>query len=252
MIDYGKVPWRAVQEYLLSIESAATMDEFLGRAVSGVDRLIPSDVGIGLLDSASGRVLFGYGHGFSKSFASAFNNYFRFRIPFVGAKNFKEASLSLLSDNHCALVKWSDYRDSEFVTDFIGPGEAYSLSCTMPGLRTMISLHRSSRVSIFSEAHCATLAVLAPHLSNLYSCFKKLEQAAPFAVSQEEVQQRFPRMSKREAEVAVLLCRGLTASEIASKLFINVRTVQTHIDHLYLKLDVRSKREAISLLTEWR
>jgi DNA-binding CsgD family transcriptional regulator len=248
MIDYGKVPWRAVQEYLLSIESAPTMNEFFSRAVSAIDRLIPSDVGVGLQDLSSGKVLSGNGYGFSESNCLAWDEYYRFRIPF--AQNFsKEAALSLVSDNHCALFKWSDYRDSEFVTDFVGPGEACNLVCVMPGLHIMMSFHRSPWVSVFSEAHCAALAVLSPHVSNLYSCFRKLGQAAPFTVSQEQVMERFPRISKREAEVAILLCYGLTASEIASKLFISVRTVQTHLDHLYLKLDVRRKREAISLLT---
>ena len=116
----------------------------------------------------------------------------------------------------------------------------------------MLSLHRSPRVSTFSETHCATLAVLNPHLSNLYSCFEKLEQSAPFTVCEEEIRGRFPRISKREAEVAILLCRGSTASEIASKLFISERTVQAHMDHLYFKLDVRSKREAVSVLTRQR
>jgi DNA-binding CsgD family transcriptional regulator len=137
------------------------------------------------------------------------------------------------------------------VTDFVRlqAGNAYNLACNIPGLRLLTSLHRSRRVSIFSEIHCATLAAISPHLSNLYSCFKKLEQAASFTVCEVDVRERFRRISNREAEVAVLLCRGLTAGEIASKLFINVRTAQSHIQHLYVKLNVRTKREAISLLT---
>ena len=251
MIDYGKVHWRAIHEYLLSIESAPTMDEFLARAVSGVGRLIPSDVGVGIHDF-SRRFL--HGTGIRASAQSAFNDYFRFRIPFVtDPRLFKEISLSLMGDNNCFVVDWNDYRDSEFVTDFARPeGEAYNLTCAIPGTHIMISLHRSSRDSVFSETHCSTLAVLSPHVSDLYSCFKKLEQSAAFAVTEDGIREHFQRISRREAEVAILLCRGLTAGEIASKLFISRRTVEAHIKHLYQKLDVRSKGEAVAVLTGGR
>jgi hypothetical protein len=133
MIDYDKVPWRAVQEYLLSIESAPTMDEFFSRALSEVDRLIPSDVGVGIFDN-SGRMI--SSNGFRDAEARAYNDYYLFRIPFIpDPQRIKEISLSLVGDNHCSIIKWSDYRDSEFVTDFVQPqGNAYNLACSMPEL----------------------------------------------------------------------------------------------------------------------
>jgi len=54
----------------------------------------------------------------------------------------------------------------------------------------------------------------------------------------------------REAQIAALLCRGLTTSEIASKLFISRRTVEWHLENLYLKLGARTKRQAISRLAK--
>ena len=52
-------------------------------------------------------------------------------------------------------------------------------------------------------------------------------------------------LSKREAEVAALLCQRLTMAEIATKLFINRRTVEFHIANIYEKLKVRNRRELV-------
>jgi DNA-binding CsgD family transcriptional regulator len=92
------------------------------------------------------------------------------------------------------------------------------------------------------------LAVINQHLSNLYSCFEKLERSAEGGISDTELLELFPQLSRREAQVAALLYSGLTASEIASKLFISVRTAEWHLEQLYSKLEVRSKREALSIL----
>lgn len=48
-------------------------------------------------------------------------------------------------------------------------------------------------------------------------------------------------LSRREREVAVLAVRGETASEIAQRLAISERTVETHLVGIYGKLAVRSK-----------
>ena len=68
-------------------------------------------------------------------------------------------------------------------------------------------------------------------------------------VGEDAIRELFPQVSRRETEVAVLLCRRLTAPEIASKLFLSVRTVEWHVEQLYQKIGARNKREAISLLT---
>ena len=52
-------------------------------------------------------------------------------------------------------------------------------------------------------------------------------------------------LSRREREVAVLASRGLTATEIASHLFVSKRTVESHLVSIYQKLGVGSKTELI-------
>lgn len=50
-------------------------------------------------------------------------------------------------------------------------------------------------------------------------------------------------LTPREQEVARLLARRLTNKEIADKLVISDRTVESHVAHLFQKLEVHSRSE---------
>jgi DNA-binding NarL/FixJ family response regulator len=52
-------------------------------------------------------------------------------------------------------------------------------------------------------------------------------------------------LSRREQEVLTLIARGFSYAEIARLQSLSVHTVQTHIKHLYGKLAVHSKNEAV-------
>lgn len=47
-------------------------------------------------------------------------------------------------------------------------------------------------------------------------------------------------LSEREREVLILLAEGLSNKEIAARLFLSVRTVETHREHIMKKLDIHS------------
>jgi DNA-binding NarL/FixJ family response regulator len=53
-------------------------------------------------------------------------------------------------------------------------------------------------------------------------------------------------LSEREEEVLQLLGTGMTAREIGEKLFVSANTVRTHIRHIYEKLQVQSRVEAVN------
>jgi DNA-binding NarL/FixJ family response regulator len=48
-------------------------------------------------------------------------------------------------------------------------------------------------------------------------------------------------LSRREVEVAVLIAQGLTSKEVGRKLFIERGTVDTHVQHIYNKLQIESR-----------
>jgi len=57
-------------------------------------------------------------------------------------------------------------------------------------------------------------------------------------------------LSRREREVALLASRGQTAPEIAERLFLSKRTVESHLATVYVKLGVESKTELIRRAAE--
>lgn len=58
-------------------------------------------------------------------------------------------------------------------------------------------------------------------------------------------------ISAREREVLLLAARGFSSKEVASKLFISERTVQTHLASIYDKLGARNKTESLLLALKY-
>lgn len=59
-------------------------------------------------------------------------------------------------------------------------------------------------------------------------------------------------LTPRQLEVAELVAEGLSNSEIAEQLFISVRTVESHLDHIYTKLGLNSRVSLATYLTQER
>lgn len=55
-------------------------------------------------------------------------------------------------------------------------------------------------------------------------------------------------ISAREQEVLLLLSKGFLYKEIADKLHISMSTVKRHLNHIYSKLQVQNKTEAVNKL----
>ncbi len=53
------------------------------------------------------------------------------------------------------------------------------------------------------------------------------------------------RLTQREREVFELLAQGLSNSEIAERLFLSEGTVKTHVNHIFEKLEVRDRTQAV-------
>jgi LuxR family transcriptional regulator, maltose regulon positive regulatory protein len=53
-------------------------------------------------------------------------------------------------------------------------------------------------------------------------------------------------LSRRELEVLALIADGLSNPEIAERLYLSVNTLRAHTTHIYQKLDVHNRVQAVS------
>ncbi len=57
-------------------------------------------------------------------------------------------------------------------------------------------------------------------------------------------------LSKREWQVARLVAQGKRNHEIADEMILSVLTVETHLKHIYAKLNLRSRTELVAWILE--
>lgn len=68
----------------------------------------------------------------------------------------------------------------------------------------------------------------------------KPEEFTPNEAELEKLQ-----LSAREREVLILLSKGMSNAEIAESLFLSLSTIKTHASNLFVKMDVKSRTQAI-------
>jgi DNA-binding CsgD family transcriptional regulator len=91
----------------------------------------------------------------------------------------------------------------------------------------------------FREREMAAFFALRPHLRNLFSLVYAPQKARRNRLSDAL---KVCGLTEREGEVVILLCDRLSAGEIAERLKISRRTVEKHIEHVYLRLRVHNRK----------
>jgi DNA-binding CsgD family transcriptional regulator/PAS domain-containing protein len=94
----------------------------------------------------------------------------------------------------------------------------------------------------------SVLRLTSPHNTRPHTAVLA-QRSNPEKVDEAYLRRKY-RLSPREAEIALLVCKGLTDPEIASVLGIAFSTVRTHLKHLFMKLDVTTRSEMIHALLE--
>ncbi len=75
-----------------------------------------------------------------------------------------------------------------------------------------------------------------------------ITRAAPVSINQQQLLKE--GISKREAEILLLMHEGLSNQQIADKLFISENTIKKHISNIFQKLQVERRTEAVKKALE--
>lgn len=239
MTAYPDLPWSRINDCLLEVGSVHNISEFGLRALLCLADLVPFDVnGVYAVNDATGRMCTRATSAEASKWVELYNNYYWKTQP----------NLPTLKT---MIFNWHDLRHTEYVTDFLNPQEI-GFSASIYHLESIDNftggfvLHRSKTSSCFSEQERLILEVIQPHLVNFHQINTLL---ATYDV------QRFPDattlasdykcLTKREAEIAALICCKFQTSMIATRLLISSLTVYRHVANIFTKFNVFNREELV-------
>jgi DNA-binding NarL/FixJ family response regulator len=134
------------------------------------------------------------------------------------------------SHPNTAVLILTAYDDDQYVFALLEAGAAGYLLKDVP----------SAEVVRAVRAVHAGEPVLHPAIAR-----KVLARFAEPAKSPHAARDGEPLLTDREQEVLRLAACGLSNAEIAARLYLSIRTVQVHLTHIFNKLDVGSRTEAV-------
>lgn len=90
---------------------------------------------------------------------------------------------------------------------------------------------------------------LLPFYLNYFTLATSSGNESPVLLSLEEFCKKY-EVSPRETDIVREICNGLSNKEISDKLFISIQTVKDHTHRIYIKTNVRSRVQLITLVKE--
>lgn len=139
------------------------------------------------------------------------------------------------------------FRALGLYSDFYRPAEVeYQLAVTVPapqGGLIAIALNRRGRD--FSDEERELLDLLGPHVGQSAGIAALLSQPLTATLRDRAGQ---PLLTPRQSRILQLVADGYQDRAIARALGISIRTVHTHLQHIYRQLGVTSRTEALARL----
>lgn len=176
------------------------------------------------------------GAAFSRAEIEAFDMHFH-EHPLV---RFHGARQRLVAQRISDCMPMRAFRDSGLYADYyarIGIDHAVAVPLRIDrGLLVSFVLNRTA--SDFSDRERELLDLLRPHLARIYA--QACASSPPARVAGAEAS-----LTPREKEVLAWLARGKTDRDIGQILGISARTVQKHLEHVYVKLGVETRTAAV-------
>jgi DNA-binding CsgD family transcriptional regulator len=236
--------WIKVNDFLAEVGVERTIQDFKTIILKQIGDLIPYDASLAWLEM--GRTCPAKmcdNLEVPKKWVDAHNKYYYKIAPAFDNLDIKKVTFS----------NYKLHQDTEYYQDFLRPlGVRYGTGIILHDSRGNPSLTlciTDSKYNYEKDRRIAfLLETIQPHLENYYSFLNLISNQSTNEFHIAELEDGCKTLSKREAEIAGFLCRRLTIAEIASRLLLSPRTVESYVFNIYEKLKVRNRRELLEKL----
>lgn len=252
------LPWTKMHEFLLDVGNVREPKEFSVQVTEKIYSLIPYDQARIYFVSESGKIYDEHLVGVDQMWSNLYREYYsridngRYAIPtrHSSIHTGVERGRHPIPKIEAAAYNWAYYECDEFITAYIKPQRlhhslGFGLHNTAGLPRSVFALDRTSSRG-YTDKEMAIVSIIQPHLDNLHQNL--------FVLTSKDLPGRKPEvqqlLTKRELEIADLLCRGLTPNQISSHLRLSVSTVYRHIANIHNKLDVSNRQELLLKLMD--
>lgn len=118
-------------------------------------------------------------------------------------------------------------------------------------IKKSISLKADGYITKFSDSDEIFDAIRKVYSGESYLCKTTIKRLMNSIRESEEIgKYNFNRLSKRELEILSFLMENKTSKEIAEKLFLSVRTIETHRKNILEKTGAKSSIELLKIVYE--
>jgi DNA-binding CsgD family transcriptional regulator len=238
-----------INDFLINCGNSDDPHELSVKIIEGMNKIIPYDQArIYFLDqkgAVSGEIL----SGVDKRWLNAYKDYYsqildgRYSISSRLRQNNYHFAKSVENN----MLDYTACSGDEFVNDYIRPQKIfYNLSFALSDqhgiIRKLIMFDRTNKVK-YSQRDLEIFATILPHLKNLHkNYYIQPQQDGHYWLDDQD---SASMLTKREAEVAMMVYEGFTPEKIAQGLFVSRTTVYKHIAHIHEKLNVSNRQELI-------
>ena len=236
------IPWEAIYHIVKNCGDVHEQMPFAAEVLTQVQKLCPCDEGLIYFLNGNGDVTRQYLMRIGEHWSNTYLQYYSRdkSIPYTIHRPWRESSTTPV----VILRDWRAEPMNEFIRDYIRPRGiavtlAFALSDTNGLPRTVFAMDRKGRG--YTEDEVDIMELIVPQLNNLHKNFFCEMDMSLIAQSPWETTE----LTKREIEVANLLCQGVTPANIAKTLHISTATANKHIANIYKKLQVSSRQELL-------
>lgn len=244
MSSLGELPWIKIHQFLLDVGATRDPKDLCVRLIERIHSLIPYDQARVYFVNDAGKIYDQILIGVDPSWSDVYlEHYSRIENGRYSIWGWRERGLNLLPQLEGGVWDWTTYTADQFKLEYIRPQRInYSAGFGLhdaDGLIKSVYMLDRTCVTCYSRREVDIMRVIQPHVDNLH---RNLFVHSPGGVRNGEARKL---LTNREAQIAGLLCKGLTPTRIAQSLALSLPTVYKHIAHIHAKLDVSNRQELL-------